>query len=104
MFQLANPDGYFYLLFLKKTIQMFTINLVAIGSIMAYICYQSNTNDGTLSSIDLKSISNLELISLFYSLSDPKVYYMALVLMFISSTIAYVFLIGFCSEMTEFEF
>jgi hypothetical protein len=49
MFKLSNPDGYFYLLFLKKTIQVFAINLAAIGSIMAYICFNSNIKKGLVS-------------------------------------------------------
>ena len=71
---------------------------------MAYICYDSNTAPDSISDFDPATSSNLELISLLFSINDPKVYFMSLIMTLLSAFIAYLFLYRFCSEMTKFEF
>ena len=44
MLGLSNPDGYFYLYYIKTCIKFFSIVILAGGFPTAYICHKTNTN------------------------------------------------------------
>ena len=102
MFSLSNPDGYFYLLYLKTLLKIFSLNFIVGGVTMSVVCYSSNyTNGGEL---DVDTAPYFDLFSLLYIISDPTVYYVSLGLTFFTTCLAYFFLQRFCNEMTQFEF
>jgi len=39
MFSLSNPDGYFYLFYLKTLLKFFSVNLIISGVTMSLVCY-----------------------------------------------------------------
>ena len=106
LFALSNPDGYFYLYYIKVCIKFFLVNFVISGLTIAYLCYKSNTKE--VLNANGEPIPNdmafLERISLAYTLSDEEVYSISLILTTVTSLIAYYFLFDFCKEMTKFEF
>jgi hypothetical protein len=77
----SNPDGYFYLYFIRVCIKILTSAISISGSIMIYIAPS---------------------ISLPHNLMLPRVYYTSLALTIIVSGLAYYFLIDFCNEMSKF--
>lgn len=101
-FALSNPDGYFYLLYLKTCFKFFSLNLLISGGAMMTICYLSNLKGKGV--LDVTVDSYFDLVSLLYVLDDPKVYYVSLVLSTFTTVLAYLFLNDFCGEMTRFEF
>lgn len=100
MFHLSNPDGYFYLLYLKTLLKFFTINFLVAGSAMFFLCYYRNG----LSERDSGSALWFNMFCFLYQLQDPVVYSTSLVLMVFTSVLAYIFLYHFCREMATFEF
>ena len=101
MFSLSNPDGYFYLLYLKTLLKFFTLNFLVSGVTMCVVCYSSNTPGPEL---NVKRNSYFDLFSLLWIISDPTVYFVSLGLTFFTAGLAYCFLHHFCNEMTKFEF
>ena len=43
LFALSNPDGYFYLVFIKTSIKFFSLALLVAGFPMSYVCYITPT-------------------------------------------------------------
>lgn len=100
---LSNPDGYFYLFFIKTAIKFFCAALLLAGSAMWYTNHYSRRSQDEEAE-DADEISFLTSISLPYNLFQPGVYHSALVLTGMLSALAYYFLFIFCNEMTQFEF
>jgi len=96
---LSNPDGFFYLYYLKTLIKLFAVMLIFTAIPIMVYCYKSNIEDGKK-----KYKSIFRMISVTSSLNDPYVYYMALFNCFLISIFAFYFLTDFCSEMIQFEF
>ena len=101
--KLSNPDGYFYLLYLKSCAKFFSGVGVVFGTLMAFICYKTNQDlmNQERGRVDLTSF---QMVSLPVTLHSPKVYYLALAFTFMISAVAYAMLYDFCSVMSKFEF
>ena len=100
LLSLSNPDGYFYLYYIKTCIKFFFFVILISGIPMSYLCYVNNSEilrDQTRTLVFQK-------ISLPISLENRKIYLMALMFTFIVSALAYYMLIEFCNEMSQFEF
>ena len=97
MLSLSNPDGYFYLFYIKTCIKLFASIIFLSSSWLCYICYSS-------ASIKYPTRSFVRQISLPLALLHENTYIAALIFTFISSMIAYYFLFNFCQEMSQFEF
>lgn len=97
MLSLSNPDGYFYLFYIKTSIKLFASIIFLSSSWLCYICYSS-------ASIKYPTKSFVRQISLPLALLHENTYIAALIFTFISSMIAYYFLFNFCQEMSQFEF
>lgn len=100
---LSNPDGYFYLYYLKACIKLFFF-ITVFGSVtISFLSYASYKKDLKENPI-LASRSIFDLVSLPSTMITQKVYYVALAATFIISAVAYYLLYGFCEEMSRFEF
>jgi hypothetical protein len=97
MLALSNPDGYFYLYYIKTCIKLFWTIIIFSSGWMSYISYNSI-------SLKYPKKSIIKQISLPNALFHDNVYFAALVFTFVSSLIAYYFLYDFCYEMSQFEF
>lgn len=104
LFALSNPDGYFYLYYIKVCIKFFLVNLLISGLTVAYVCYSSHADVLDGEGEPINKMAFLERISLAYSMSDQAAYNNALIMTLVTSVIAYYFLFDFCNEMTKFEF
>lgn len=93
MLALSNPDGYFYLYYIKTCIKCFFCIMVFSGIWMSFISYSSVSKK-------YPSKSFMKQISLPNALFNDNVYLAALVFTFISAMIAYYFLYDFCYEMS----
>ena len=98
MFSLSNPDGYFYLLYLKTLLKFFSLNFLVSGVTMCLVCYSSNLEKG--GELDMDTAPYFDLFSLLFIISDSTVYYVSLGLTFFTTCLAYFFLHHFCNEMT----
>lgn len=96
---LSNPDGYFYLFYLRCLIKLFTIIFVLFGAPMMYIYYVTSTNKIAREKHNL-DLSTLQLVSMPINLFDEQIYYIALGLSFIIAFVSYWILLGFCNEMS----
>lgn len=101
-FSLSNPDGYFYMLYLKTCIKFFVLNFLISGITMMAICLYANSSGR--GSLDAESASFFQLTSLGHIYHSSLVYTVSLVLSFFTIILAYMFLYDFCSEMLMFEF
>jgi hypothetical protein len=97
MLSLSNPDGYFYLYYIKTCIKLFATIILLSSFWLSYICYSSVSKKYPNKSI-------MKQISLPNALFHENTYIAALIFTFISSLIAYYFLFDFCQEMSQFEF
>ena len=95
---LSNPDGYFYLYYIKSCIKFFSIVVLIGGTSMAYVNYSYNSNRSKTSK------GFFELVSLTSTLNYQNIYTFSLIMTFVISTIAYCFLINFCNELSQFDF
>lgn len=100
---LSNPDGFFYLLYLKSCITIFLI-MAIFGSVsISFLSYASYKQDLKKNS-SLSSLGIFDIISLPSTMLTQKVYYVALIASFLISLIAFFILYAFCEEMSQFEF
>lgn len=100
---LSNPDGYFYLYYLKACMKIFLI-MAIFGSVsIGFLSYASYKQD-LKKNPALSSHAILDIISLPSTMLTQKVYYVALTASFLISIIAFIILYGFCEEMSQFEF
>lgn len=96
---LSNPDGYFYLYYLKACIRLFFF-ITVFGSVtISFLSYASYKHD-LKKNPNLSKHSIFDLVSLPSTMITQKVYYVALGATFIISTVAYYILYGFCEEMS----
>lgn len=101
-FALSNPDGYFYLLYLKMLAKFFFCNFVISGGVVMGISVYSNSKGN--GDLDIDQSSWYDLTSLSFSLDDQLVYYISLIMAIFTTVLAYLFMLDFCDEMTRFEF
>ena len=105
---LSNPDGYFYLNFLKTCTKIFFFAFVFGAFPIAYFSYATNVRkrvQGKLDEIGFGNESIFDFISLPSTiLVHEKIYYLALSIAGLISFVAYYFLYEFCGEMSRFEF
>lgn len=101
-FALSNPDGYFYLVYLKMLIKFFLCNFVISSGVVMGICYYSNSKGK--GDLDIDQSSWYDLTQLSFSLDDQLVYYVSLIMAIFSTILAYLFMLDFCDEMSRFEF
>jgi hypothetical protein len=101
-FALSNPDGYFYLLYLKTIMKFLLANFLTSGLVMMAICYYSN-NIGK-GDLNIDNASSFDLTSIAFSIDDQLVYYVSLIMTIFTTVLAYFFMFDFCDEMTKFEF
>lgn len=102
--KLSNPDGYFYLLYLKYCAYFFTALSVisCFVTIPLYsIIHVPQPFPGVLSSWNL---SFLDTLTLVMALDDPEVIDLTIYLGILYSILAYFFIITFCIKMAKFEF
>ena len=87
----SNPDGYFYIYFIKTCIKFFTIS-IATSFVVKWYFYSNPTIEFTV------------LIFSQLDIFDPKIYEIILGLTIALSFLAYYFLYELCLEMLECEF
>ena len=93
MLALSNPDGYFYLYYIKTCIKMFLCIILSSSLWMSLICFDSVSKK-------YPSKSWIKQISLPNALFNENIYQASLVFTLIISMIAYYFLYDFCYEMS----
>jgi hypothetical protein len=102
--KLSNPDGYFYLLYLKYCAYFFTtLSIIsAFVTIPLYsVVHIPQPFPGVLSSWNL---SYLDRFTLVMALDDPEVINSTIYLGALYSILAYFFILSFCVKMSKFEF
>jgi len=104
LFKINNPDGYFYLLYLKKCAYFFaTLSLFSLLILIpAYtMIYEPAPFLGVSTSWNL---SSLDKMTLAVALDDRKLATITFLLICMYAMIAYYFLYQYCVEMSNFEF
>lgn len=101
-FSLSNPDGYFYMLYLKTCIKFFVVNFLISGLTMMAVCLYANSRGR--GDLDAESATLFQLTSLGYVYESSMVYTVSLVLSAFTIVLGYMFLYDFCNEMLMFEF
>ena len=101
---MTNPDGYFYLLYLKKSAQFFSVlfllsTLILIPTytwIHSLIPLQITQFPPNFSCLDQLTIAKV--------IDDKKIIHIVLIVTGLYAIIAYLFLFAFCCEMRNTEF
>lgn len=102
--KLSNPDGYFYLLYLKYCAYFFTalsIISTCVTIPLYSVVHKPQPFPGVLNSWNL---SKLDTITLVMALDDPEIVNLTIYLGVLYSILAYFFLSAFCVKMSKFEF
>mmetsp|Transcript_42371 Transcript_42371/g.65034 ORF Transcript_42371/g.65034 Transcript_42371/m.65034 type:complete len:172 (+) Transcript_42371:796-1311(+) len=99
---MSNPDGYFYLLFLKTCLKIISVCSVFCFCPLVFL-YLSHNDPGEEDE-NKKKMGLFQLVSLPPCLNSASTFHIALAIAFLTAFIAMYYLIDFCNEMSLFEF